>query len=142
MNNIAAFTYKTTFFGGLGIQVGLGGAGSFGHGAPPSRQWIVKGGVFSCYLLYSSNKKIDTRCSLNLLNHNLVAPNSYVGDNQPELSSYYKKILVITGISKFSLYLKIIITSIYMYTKTVFVSLSGQWLENFLILRLSAILDE
>ena len=38
MNNIAAFTYKTTFSGGLGIQVGLGGLGSFGHGVPPSRQ--------------------------------------------------------------------------------------------------------
>ena len=38
MNNIAAFTYKTTFFGGLVIQVGSGGVGSFGNGAPPSRQ--------------------------------------------------------------------------------------------------------
>ena len=44
MNNIAAFTYKTTFFGGLCIQVGLGGVGLFGHGVPPSRQWTVKGG--------------------------------------------------------------------------------------------------
>ena len=39
MNNIAAFTYKTTFFGGSGIQVGLGGVGSFGHGVSPSQQW-------------------------------------------------------------------------------------------------------
>ena len=30
MNNIAVFTYKTTFFGGLGIQVGLGEVGSLG----------------------------------------------------------------------------------------------------------------
>ena len=31
MSSIAAFAYKTTFIGGLGIQVGLGGVGSFGH---------------------------------------------------------------------------------------------------------------
>ena len=38
MNNIDAFTYKTMFFGGLGIQFGLGGVGSFGHGVPSSRK--------------------------------------------------------------------------------------------------------
>ena len=42
MNNSAAFTYETTFFGELGIQVGLGGVESFGYGDSLSRQWTVK----------------------------------------------------------------------------------------------------
>ena len=52
MNNIAAITYKNTFFGGLCIQDDLGGVGLFGHGVPPSRQGTVKGSR-SIHLLFT-----------------------------------------------------------------------------------------